>query len=334
MRVSVFAMLLSAGAASAEPPSGQPPSASDLAAVREADRLRTIDLNHAARARSDRAAARAAQAADARHDAYDRQRRAYEAALEDNRRARERASDAAELRGHQPPAPDRIADAVVADRGLDDDRDQAVLRQRRCHPAVARRRAGTVRPQDRGDRQIGTVGYGDEVAGGHLQRSRNPVEPADRHRPRAGFEPADGLCRRWGHAAAGDGRQGQTLRPTDLSDTRNHDTPRPPNQSGYSCFSLGIYAKTAAEAEGCRQFRRLRPEKSRSVAPGVRPKCDRLEAPDMAGVRTGGTTRLGPPQLTARRTVASALPPSPFWIVLVKCATAGNTRRRGGFGGR
>jgi len=95
MRVSVFAMLLSAGAASAEPPSGQPKSASDMAAVREADRLRTIDLNHAARARSDRAAARAAQAADARHDAYDRQRRAYEAALEDNRRARERASDAA-----------------------------------------------------------------------------------------------------------------------------------------------------------------------------------------------------------------------------------------------
>lgn len=88
--MAVVLMLLASYPALAQAPAG-----TDLAGLREADRLRTIALNRAARAASDRRDARAAEAAADARAAYGARHRAYEDAVAENRRARANAADAA-----------------------------------------------------------------------------------------------------------------------------------------------------------------------------------------------------------------------------------------------
>ncbi|VXC57405.1 conserved hypothetical protein [Sphingomonas sp. AX6] len=127
-----------------------------------------------------------------------------------------------EMFGVEPFAPDVVAAAIVADPGMDGDRDQTRGWFWRGDARFVARGAGTVGVQHGSDGNVGAVGHRDEVRCIDTERVGDAVEPADRDGARAGFQPPDRLCGGGWIAALGDLVEGQALGAADFADGGDH----------------------------------------------------------------------------------------------------------------
>jgi len=126
------------------------------------------------------------------------------------------------IAGLERAAPDMVAGAIVADPAGDAQREHFLADPLRTKGLWPRGRVRAIGGEQRGDLVLRLVGHADELGRRHAERIGNAVEPVDRQRPRARFEPPDRLRGGRRIAAPGDVVERQPFGAPDRPDRIDH----------------------------------------------------------------------------------------------------------------
>ena len=116
-----------------------------------------------------------------------------------------------------PSTPNLIAGSIITNTCIDDDGDQIGTPSRRNDGHGSRRRTSAFGIQQRGYRDGVVAGTIQKILERHVQRGRYAVEPGERNRTHAGFEPSDRLRCRGRIAPTGQLLKRQALCPPDIA---------------------------------------------------------------------------------------------------------------------